>query len=138
VVHRIQLLSLRTGGNFARRHFCFLTLLIFVSLLSAVTHAQTTPRSDADPGKIEDRIKRPATRVPEASAPKAPLLPEPYTEPVDVEGVFVLAGVEVIGATVYAEADFAPFYEPLMAREIKVSEVQARLSMIQAIARQTG
>ncbi|NQW00568.1 MAG: ShlB/FhaC/HecB family hemolysin secretion/activation protein [Rhodospirillales bacterium] len=105
-------------------HLIFMVLLILCSSADTA-NAQASGRSDAEPGKIEDRIKRPSIQAPAAKQPDTPKLPEPYTEPAESDGAFVLAGVEIIGATIYPEAEFAAFYEPLLATEIKVSEIQA-------------
>lgn len=76
--------------------------------------------------------------MPAAKPLAAPKLPEPSTEPVESDDVFVLAGVEVIGATVYTEAEFAPYYEPLLASAIKISEIQAITKKITEKYREDG
>ncbi len=61
-----------------------------------------------------------------------PFLPQLHHEPDSTDAKFVLAGVEVIGATVYPVVAFASTYEHMLAHEIKLSKVQ---EVIEAITR---
>lgn len=62
--------------------------------------------------------------MPDTEPDKVPELPAPYVVPADIDVRFVLAGVEIVGSTVFSEGDFAPLYEPLLATEIDASKIQ--------------
>ena len=82
---------------------------------------QKLAQKSTEPGKIEKRVAPPAPlrRPVERIVPVAPEAPVP-AEP---ERKFVLSGVEIVGATVYAPDAFSDLYEDLLGREITESDV---------------
>lgn len=113
---------------------CAGLLLVLVAPHVAV-HAQST---NAEPGKIEDRIQKPAARPPSPAPRAAPALPAPNLRPDGIGTKFVLAGVEITGATVYPTAAFAPLYEQLLASEIAVDDVRELVERINQKYRDDG
>jgi len=100
--------------------------------------AQATSSSGAEPGKIEDRIKKRPAVAPEKPAPEAPQLPPAYVEPDGLDEVFILTGVEIIGASAYPISEFAPFYEGLLASEIDTPAIEKLIKAITQKYRDDG
>src|SRR5215469_9484676 len=88
-------------------------ILVVAALLAAhSTRAQTEGRSDA--GRVQQRFEREAPPQPPTLPPlAAPQQPPGVSGP---SGTFVLAAVDIEGATVYDPAALAPLYEPYLAR----------------------
>ncbi len=102
-----------------------LTAAAFLSGLTAGSIApawgQQVPTS-VDPGQIEQRFDiKPRLRKapgPEIEAPK--VAPEAVPE---AEVAFRLTAVHIEGVTVFAVAEFAPLYEPLLSREVTLAQM---------------
>lgn len=100
--------------------------------------AQQSSRTN-DPGQIQKRINERA--LPEK--PKEPKLPEvrtPTVAPLDqLEAVtFVLSGVTIEGSTVFAPADFVPFYQEFLAREVTSAEIEEILKRMTRFYQERG
>ena len=100
--------------------------------------AQQSSRTN-DPGQIEKRINQRA--LPEK--PTEPELPEvrtPTVVPLDqLEAVtFVLSGVTVEGSTVFTPADFVPFYQEFLAREVTAAEIEEILKRMTRLYQERG
>jgi len=116
-------------------------LLLAVLVQAGPARAQNAASSNVEPGKIENRIRKPATSAPTSADEKPaaiPALPTMDLKPDGIEGQFVLAGVEIIGATVYPVADFAPLYEPLMASQVSLAQIQALVKAVTQKYRDDG
>jgi hemolysin activation/secretion protein len=110
-------------------------LALLLSGLATSAFAQQIVRPDIDPGLVQRRI--PAPSAPERAAP-ALSLPAPREAAPGLERRFVLAGVVIEGATVFAAQELAPFYENDLAREIGEPDVERILADITAAYRRKG
>ncbi|HVA12041.1 MAG TPA: POTRA domain-containing protein [Stellaceae bacterium] len=93
--------------------------------------------SRADPGRIEQRF---TPQIP-AEAPEIPKIsPIPAKPSVSLGKAvsFVLAAVDIEGATVYQPGELAPIYEPYLAREIDRAGIQRIIEAITAKYRADG
>jgi len=113
------------------------TMLLTIAFLST-SHAQSTDSSKVTPGKIEDRIQKPAAHPPREKETEIPELPIPYVQPDGMDDKFVLAGVEVTGASAYPVDAFSPLYESMLASEIKVMDIQTLVKAITKKYRDDG
>jgi hemolysin activation/secretion protein len=112
--------------------------LLLSALAATPAGAQSAAPSSVEPGKIENRIRKPAAPAPEEKPATVPALPTMDLKPDGIEGEFVLAGVEVIGASVYPVAEFAPLYEPLMASQVSLAQIQDLVKAITQKYRDDG
>ncbi len=116
----------------------FAALSISMGIVTSDALAQRSSRTN-DPGQIQRRIEE--RELPDK--PKEPELPEvrtPTVAPVDkLEAVtFVLGGVTVDGSTVFAPADFVPFYQEFLAQEVTPAEIEEILKRITGFYRERG
>jgi hemolysin activation/secretion protein len=105
-----------------------------LSLASANVVAQVVPRS-VEPSQIERRLEAPERRPSgsvEITRPEAPA-PAPAAEV-----RFVLAGVQIEGATVYPPEAFVDLYEGMLAQEITIDDVAKLAAAISARYRADG
>lgn len=100
--------------------------------------AQATGSSGAEPGKIEDRVKKRPATAPEKPAPEAPQLPPAYVQPDGLDEVFILTGVEITGTSVYPISDFAPLYEDKLASAIDTPDIEKLIKAITQKYRDDG
>ena len=122
----------------ARRGWLPLSLLAAGVLLTASVEcrAQATAPPSAEPGAVERRIRPPA---PPPTAPQAPTAPTVPAAPSAAPAVrFVLAAVEIDGATVYTPADLAATYEQYLAKEVTPLDIEAITKAITARYRKDG
>jgi len=96
-------------------------------------------QSDPDPNR--DRLIQPPEQpFPEPLNPD-PILPTPETSPIpntDDSTVLPPSQIEVVGSTVFNEADFAPILEPLEGREITLGQLQQAVAAINQLYLNAG
>lgn len=96
-----------------------------MTVMASVGHAQS---KTADPGRIQERIKRPQPEKPETDPSTKKTIeadPEDQVKGTDEVQRFALAGVTFANLSVFTAADFAPYYEPYLATEIGLEEVKS-------------
>ena len=104
--------------------------------LELLLFAQDLPTT-VQPGRIEKQFEEP-------SKPKSQLEPvipegEEAALPEELEQVrFVLSGLMVEGATVYADAEFLPLYEDMLGQEVSLRDVYGVAGKISAKYRNDG
>ena len=104
--------------------------------LELLLFAQDLPTT-TQPGRLEKQFEEP-------SKPKSqlePVIPEDQqAAPLeDLENVrFVLSGLMVEGATVYADAEFLPLYEEMLGQEVSLGDVYGVAGKISAKYRNDG
>jgi len=89
--------------------------------LAAAAHPQTQPRVPL-PGQVEREFTPPpALRAPAPKLPAAPpVLPGPPPTP-DVK--LVVREITVEGSTVYSQAELAPYFAPLLGKEVSLDDI---------------
>jgi len=87
----------------------------------AAAAQQARPARAGEPSRIEERLQPPPLTPGDVPLPSTPGL-APATPAVE-DRRFVLAGVAVNGATVFAPADFAPLYQPLLGATVGSAEI---------------
>jgi hemolysin activation/secretion protein len=96
------------------------TALAFIGI-PAVANAQLIPPTD-QPGRERERFVEPT--APRAQ-PRGPVIALPSTvAPAGAEGItLTIRNIQVVGSTVYSEADLAPLYKDLLGRPVSLQAV---------------
>jgi len=122
-----------------------LTTSLLAAAIAAGTLLAASPAQAQLEGIIDGfRVVDPEILAPRRRPPRlpdlGPELPEPPIPPAPAEevGSFVLAGVEIIGSTVYEPAELTPFYEDFLAREITFAQAEGIVAAITARYREDG
>jgi len=115
--------AVRRGAPWA-----WLLILLAAGFAAAPASAQESGATSADPAQVHKRFEAPVTERP-AAAPVA--VPEREAVPAVAEDVsFVLSGVTVSGASVYALEDFIPLYTDYLGQTVGIAEIEAILAAI--------
>lgn len=112
------------------------TALIMVAS-AASAQAPQIPTS-VDPAQVQDRFDAEPQPQPVDSAPERPRAGVPLHAPKQNEATFTLKTIEIIGATVYSEADFKPMFTPLLGSKITLTQLQGIADQITAHYRADG
>lgn len=117
-------------SGISNRPTAAILLGVMLTIGPAAAIAQSAEPRQIDADQIEQRRERPAApeTQPEVSLPGA----EPG-ETANSRPVGVLAGVQVQGVTVYEPHELASLYEPYLAQELTVADIEA---IVAAITRQ--
>jgi len=88
---------------------------------SCAAFAQIVPPSD-QPGRERQRFEQPAVPL---AQPRGPIIAAPgaTAPPGAAETMLVVRGIEVVGATVYRDSDFAPLYAGLVGKKVSLQAV---------------
>lgn len=108
-------------GCLQRRGGLAVTTAIVAIAVAATAQAQQIPRS-FEPGRLEQRFEQ--LPQPESKPPVEFPAPEQAPPPDKAGQVrFTLQGIQIQGATVYAESQLRPFYEKLLGREVSLLDI---------------
>lgn len=97
--------------------------------------AQQAGRTEIDPGQVQKRILLPSEPVQPPSELRVPA-PAPVTPRAPLR--FVLTGVVIENASAFDAAALAPLYEPYLAQEIDLGDIENILQAITAKYRDAG
>lgn len=122
-----------------RRHgmaFAAATLVVGL-LLGLGAAAQVPPPAELQPGISPDRVPPLAAPVPQPDV-DVPAQPSPAVPPGAEGATFFLAGIEVVGSTVYGDADFRPYFEEFLQTEISLATLYGIATAIETRYREDG
>lgn len=132
---RLSILAqFRLAATAMRRLFACLLACGLVVSFASTARSQQPPTRAADPARIDERLRTPP---PPSGGEATPPVPQVVPRSTPDERL-VLAGVVIDGATVFAAADFAPLYEPLLGRTVDRNEIGRLVEAITAKYREAG
>ncbi|MBE9118153.1 ShlB/FhaC/HecB family hemolysin secretion/activation protein [Lusitaniella coriacea LEGE 07157] len=117
--------------------------LVLGSAIAALLCVELSPVAAQQPNPDPNRdrfIQPPEEPFPEPIETD-PILPVPETVPTPIEGeetTFVVEKIEVLGSTVFTEADFAPILEPLEGRSVTLGELKRAIAAINQLYLNAG
>ena len=113
------------------------SLAAIVVVLLAVDARHPAYAQATDPGKLRERIDKPAPEPKSVDEIRAPTAVPKVAVPTEARE-FRLIGAEITGSTVYSAARLGDFYEPYLGRKVSLPEVDAIVKAITENYRKDG
>jgi hemolysin activation/secretion protein len=113
-----------------------LAVLLAAAFIGGAPGSAQTPLDRVDPSVIEDELRRPEKRGPEARPPL--IVAQPRPDPSAPDQGIVAGAIRVDGATALPQSAFAPVIERYAGRLLSPSDLQALAGDVAGVARAAG